>query len=203
MCCEQNLWKCFTFNIPVSILSALGHILKLDNRLPPKPDEGQRRGYYDLRDEWAEGWGWQHVDGQRETRRRLTGYFGWKQSSSSQWSTKQSVYCEVGLIPGEEEKWFLLTGRKLTLSSLLQGRCWISTYWSISLVGFAGRGLNISNSVSFHCIFYTAVWLDSLVGSLFSPLSSLPPSSTGRLWGNHILIINKPLNWAAVTFSLA
>lgn len=40
--CGQNLWKHFTFNIPVSILSTLGHILKLYNCLPQNPveDEG-------------------------------------------------------------------------------------------------------------------------------------------------------------------
>lgn len=31
-------------------------------------------------------------------------FFGFEQSPSSQWSVKQSVYCKMGLIPGEEEK---------------------------------------------------------------------------------------------------
>lgn len=108
---------------------------------PPKPGWGRRRGCNYSKQIWrtSKQSGWGRVDGRRETPARLTGFFGWKLSSSLQWSTKQSVYCEVGLIPGEE-KWFLLTGRKLTLSSLFQGRCSISTLWLISSVCFKGGG---------------------------------------------------------------
>lgn len=127
---------------------------------PPKPGWGQKRECNYSKQIWRMSGqsGWGCVDGQRETRTRLTAFSGWKQSSSLQWSTKQSVYCEVGLIPGEEEKWFLLTGRKLTLSSLFQGRCWISTLWLISLVGFKGGWVSMSATVlTLNCSFLAAL----------------------------------------------
>lgn len=52
MCCEQNLWKYFMFNIPVSILSALGHILRLGNHLSKNPIGDKGGEYYDSKHIW-------------------------------------------------------------------------------------------------------------------------------------------------------
>lgn len=130
ICCGQNLWKYFTFNIPVSILSAM--VISWNYTIVhPKhgwsTDKGQdvtTQSRSEGRVGEVAGDGWMDRE---KLKQALQDLLAVKQSPSSQWSTKQSVYCKVGRIPGEEEKWFLLTGGKLTLSALLQqGRCWIS-----------------------------------------------------------------------------
>lgn len=114
---------------------------------PPKTQLATKEGILllktDLEDEWAEGWGRGCVDGQRETHTCLTEYFGWK-SSSWQWSMKQSVYCEVGLIPGEEEKWFLIDWKEIN-SFLPFAEKVLDKYLLINFLHW--KGLNASNSV--------------------------------------------------------
>ena len=66
MCCEQNLWKYFMFNIPVSILSALGHILRLGNHLSKNPI-GDKGG--DIMT--------QNISGGQVGRRLRLGAWGW------------------------------------------------------------------------------------------------------------------------------
>lgn len=66
------------------------------------------------------GWGGQGPGGRTERTSDMPSrtFWLWPECPSSEWSSRQSLYCEIGLIPGEEE-WFLLSGEKLTHSFLL------------------------------------------------------------------------------------
>lgn len=71
----------------------------------------------------------------------------------------------------------------------------LNKYFVINFLGqFQGGWVSMSVTV------LTLVSLQCWLGCLFSPLSSLPSSSTGRLCGKHILITTKSIYWAAVAF---
>lgn len=113
---------------------------------------------------------------------------------SPQWSIEQSVYCKVGLIPGEEEKWFLVTGGKLTLSSLWQlwGARQILTDPFPRLGSVVGVGGVSMSGIVMTLAASLGAESGRVLASAPSFWRSLPRPSTGRLSGKHT-----PVKWAA------